>query len=50
MKSAKFKALCRKYSYDKIIELYMSCNIYLYPRQLNHVCKNGSHHGGCILK
>ena len=50
MKKSKFAALCRKYTYDQIIELYMTAKIYLYPRQLEHVCKNGSHHGGCICK
>ena len=50
MKSGKFKAFCRMYSYDKIIEMYMTCKIYLFPRQLEYVCSRSSHHGGCICK
>lgn len=50
MKKAKFAGLCRKYSADKIITMYMMNKIYLTNKQLDHVIANGSHHGGCLCK
>lgn len=50
MKASKLRALCRKYSYDKIIEMYMSCKIYLTDKQLEKICAKGSHHGGCNVR
>ena len=49
MKASKLRLLCKKYTYDKIIEMYMSCKIYLTQNQLEKICSKGSHHGGCNL-
>ncbi len=49
MKASKLKALCRKHSYDKIIEMYMKSEIYLTDKQLEKICAKGSHHGGCNI-
>lgn len=47
MKASKLRGLSRKYSYDKIIEMYMTCKIYLTDKQLEKICAACSHHGGC---
>lgn len=49
MKASRLKSLCRKYSYDKIIEMYMKSEIYLTDKQLEKICAKGSHHGGCCF-
>lgn len=50
MKASKLRGLCRKYSYDKIIEMYMKSEIYLTQKQLEKICSKGSHHGGCNVR
>ena len=47
MKASKLKILKRKYTADEIIEMYMTCKIYLTEKQLEKICEKGSHHGGC---
>lgn len=49
MKASKLRGMCRKYTYDKIIEMYMKSEIYLTQKQLEKICAKGSHHGGCYL-
>ncbi len=50
MKASKLRALCRKYSYNKIIEMYMKGEIYLTMNQLEKICEKGDHHGGCCFR
>ena len=50
MKKASLRVLCKKYTYDEIISLYMSMKIYLSDKQLEYVCSKGSHHGSCNVK
>ena len=49
MKKREFKKLLEEYTSNEIIEMYMTCKIYLTEKQLDKVCENSSHHGGCIL-
>ena len=49
MKKREFNKILEKYTSDQILEMYMTCKIYLTDKQLEKVCENSSHHGGCIL-
>ena len=49
MKASKLRALCRKYTYKKIIEKFMQNELYLTQKQLERICAKGDHHGGCYL-
>ena len=50
MKTKEFKKLIKNENYDKIIEKYMKCEIYLTDKQLEIVCKDSKHHNGVAFK
>lgn len=50
MRIKEFKKLIKNENYDKIIEKYMKCEIYLTDKQLEIVCKGSKHHNGCAFK
>ena len=49
MKKIEFKKILGEYTSNQILEMYMTNKIYLTEKQLDKVCENSSHHGGCYL-
>lgn len=50
MRTRDFNKLLKRKTSDEILTDYMICKIYLTDKQLEKVCNNSSHHGGCNTK